>query len=64
MGIFDSYESGYAAGYDQGRRDGYEQGYLDAGQDYDHRLKKYWVELSTLNARIDYLEKQLDRNNG
>lgn len=59
MYTHDSYEAGYGVGFDEGRLEGYSQGYLDSTHDFDHRLSKYWAELHTLNARVDYLEKIL-----
>lgn len=51
------YEDGYAVGFEEGRYRGYEEGYADTAQEYEARLAKYWAELHTLNARIDYLER-------
>ncbi len=56
----DGYAAGMAEGYQQGLSEGYADGYQAAERDYQDRLAKYWAELQTLNARIDYLEKKLN----
>lgn len=59
----DSYTVGYSIGFDDGKNFGYTKGYQDAEQDLEPRLGKYWAELQTLNARVDYLTKVLNGEN-
>lgn len=55
-----AWDDGYSIGWQEGKHEGYTQGYNDAVRDYELRLKKYWAELQTLNARVDYLNDVLD----
>ena len=52
-----SQEDIYWAAFDDGRTKGYNEGWEDATRDFEPRIARYWAELQTLNARIDYLEK-------
>lgn len=57
-------EDYYAVGWEEGRRDGIIEGYSEAVNDYEPRIAKFWAEMHTLNARIDYLETQLGQTYG
>lgn len=57
MNAFNSYEDGYNAGWEEGKMKGYNTGYTDASQEFEQRLSLFWVELQTLNARLDHLEQ-------
>lgn len=56
-----SFDDGYVVGFDEGRKVGYTEGYEQATQDTENRLAKYWAELQTLNARVDYINTQMDK---
>ncbi len=56
MAEYNGYEDGYSVGFEEGRRLGIEEGYMEASEQYEQRLTAFWVEMQTLNARIDYLE--------
>ena len=47
----------YSEGFNAGWQTGYEDGYIDTSQQYEERISLLWVELQTLHARVDYLEK-------
>lgn len=51
------YDDGYYVGFEEGKRIGYDQGWVEAQLDFEPRIARYWAELQTLNARIDYLER-------
>lgn len=55
------FTNGYDDGYVKGHTEGYEDGYIDAAQTYEPRLSQMWVELQTLNARVDYLNTLLEK---
>lgn len=57
----DRYSEGYEVGYEEGRRVGFDAGYEQATLNYETRLNAYWAELHTLNARMDYLQHELER---
>ncbi len=58
---FDSYEDGYAVGWEEGRFRGFDEGYAEASMHYEQRLAAYWAELQTFNARMDYIETQMNK---
>lgn len=55
------YEDGFAQGWQEGRDIGYSEGWNDARDHYEARLSKMWAELQTLNARIEFVNKQLEK---
>lgn len=52
-----TYTDGYYVGKEEGYKKGYDEGWQDAMNDFEPRIARYWAELATLNARIDYLER-------
>lgn len=58
---WDSYDLGYAHGWEEGRYQGYADAAIELEEDFSKRAAKMWVEVQTLNARINYLTKVLDK---
>ncbi len=57
MTEFSGYEDGYEVGYETGRASGYSEGVDRLIDSYEERISALWIELKTLGARVDYLEK-------
>ncbi len=60
MTEYSGYEDGFSVGWEEGRYVGQQEGYAECQVEYEQRLGAYWAELQTLNARLDYLEAQLN----
>jgi len=57
---FSGYEDGYSVGWEEGRRVGFDEGMAETVEIYEPRLAKFWAEMQTLNARINYVENLLN----
>ena len=57
MTEFSGYEDGYSVGFDAGHKLGYEEGLNEVSITYEERISALWMELRTLTARVDYLER-------
>lgn len=56
------WDEGYIQGWEEGRQKGRLEGFSDASDAYEERILKLWGELQTLNARMDYLNNQLNKH--
>ncbi len=56
MTEFSGYEDGFSVGFEEGHRLGYSEGLSEVSVDYETRISALWIELTTLTARVDYLE--------
>lgn len=55
------WDDGYIRGYEEGRQQGHFEGFAEASGVFEERINRLNVELMTLNARIDYLNSVMDK---
>lgn len=55
------WDDGYIRGWEEGRQKGHFEGFSEASYVFEEQINRLNVELITLNARIDYLNSQMDK---
>lgn len=64
LNTFSEYEDAFSQGWEEGRMAGYSEGFSDAVEHSQNRINALWADMHLLNARVDYLNSVLDKNDG